>query len=105
MDIKPKFTPGPYRIDDHSDDCFEIVGRPTWPCTRFGVKGEWGIARTDDLMCDYPEEAAANARLLAASHQLFWFVAAVAKKNPVFANSREKERIAEARRLIKQVLS
>lgn len=104
MDIKPKFTPGPYRLDDYADDAFEIVGRPKWPCTRFGVKGEWAIAATDDLLCDHPEEAAANARLFAASHDLFFIVVSVAKRDPLYAKGHEKPLIAEARRLVAQVL-
>ncbi len=104
MDIKPKFTPGPYRIDDHSEDSFDIVGRPTWPCTRFGVKGEWEIARTDDLLCDSPEEAAANARLFAASHDLFWFVAGIASRDAATARDGTLDDITKARRLVRQVL-
>ena len=55
-------------------------------------------------MGELPAEAAANARLFAASYDLFWFVAGIAQSDPVFAKGHEKERIVEARRLIAQVL-
>lgn len=67
-----KHTPGPWRYDFDGDD-FPIVGRPTWECTRYGVKGEWSIALVHCLGEESQEdgnEAEANARLIAAAPEL-----------------------------------
>lgn len=99
----PKFTPGPYRIDELDEGAYVIVGCPTWPCRRFGVDGEWEIARIEELE-DHPREAAANARLFVMADQLFAFVAAFADLDPVFAKGHEKQRIMDARALVAQVV-
>lgn len=64
-----KHTPGPWRADQDGDE-FSIIGRPTWPCTHHRVRGEWQVAVTDDLGGDQPDEALANARLIAAAPEL-----------------------------------
>lgn len=65
------WTPGPWRIDDERDARPVIVGRPTWPCNRFGVQGEWEVARLDWTVAeDHAAETASNARLIAAAPDL-----------------------------------
>lgn len=66
---KGKHTPGPWRFEWDGDEAV-ILGRPTWPCERHSVRGEWQVAVTDDLLCEKPEEAEANARLIAAAPDL-----------------------------------
>jgi len=69
--MSAQHTPGPWRLDEERDDYeLSIVGKPTWPCNRFGIKGEWNVAKIDDLMEEYPGEAKANARLIAAAPDL-----------------------------------
>nr|WP_064247000.1 hypothetical protein [Rhizobium leguminosarum]OAP95128.1 hypothetical protein A4U53_18070 [Rhizobium leguminosarum] len=64
-----RHTPGPWRVDSDNDGYgIEIVGRPTWPCSRFGVQGDWDIAKIEEL--DNDAEARANARLIAAAPEL-----------------------------------
>lgn len=77
-------TPGPWRIDRESDDFeIKIVGKPAWPCTRFGVKGEWDVCQveTDN------QDADANLHLIAASPDLL----AVACALEMFVRQREDE--------------
>ena len=92
-------TPGPWRVDDLSIDEQEIVGRPTWPCRRFGVQGEWSIARIECIE-DHPLEAQANACLIAVAPELLDFVKHIAKQDPTFAKGHDKLLIAEARGLV-----
>lgn len=63
-------TPGPWEIDDRNEDEIEIVGKPTWGARRYGVQGEWAVAKIDDLLGDFPREMRANARLIAAAPDL-----------------------------------
>ena len=100
----PQFTPGPYRIEEEAEGEYLIVGRPTWNCRRFGVYGEWDVAKIDDLLGDRPEEVLANARLFSMADQLFAFVERAANRNPVFAKGADKDLIAEARALVAQVV-
>jgi hypothetical protein len=65
-----KHTPGPWEIesiDSAPDDHLRIMGRPVWPCTRFGVKGVWDIASVNELGDENVDEQIANARLIAAA--------------------------------------
>ena len=63
-------TPGPWKAVKVGTD-WHIVGKPTWGCEYYGKKGEWCVAALDDMMADeYPREAKANARLIAASPDL-----------------------------------
>lgn len=74
------FTPGPWRIDDEHDDyVISIVGRPSWGCCRFGVKGEWDIARME-VLDGRSAETTANARLMGAGPDM---VAALVALNMV----------------------
>ena len=59
--VSSKATPGPWRVDEYSG--LRIIGRPTWPCKSYGIKGEWEVAEVEELD-DHPEETAANARLI-----------------------------------------
>lgn len=67
--MSTKHTPGPWRFEWDGSEAV-IIGRPTWPCVRHRVKGEWQIAVTDDLIDEHPEESEANARLMAAAPEL-----------------------------------
>lgn len=63
-------TPGPWEIesiDSAPDDHLRIMGRPVWPCTRFGAKGVWDIASVNELGDENVDEQIANARLIAAA--------------------------------------
>jgi len=40
-------TPGPWRVCETHEG--EIIGRPSWPCRRHGVNGEWRVAIADEL--------------------------------------------------------
>lgn len=40
-------TPGPWRVCETHEG--EIIGRPSWPCRRHGVDGEWRVAIADEL--------------------------------------------------------
>lgn len=66
-----KHTPGPWRAEDRDGE-YSIVGRPTWPCNRFGEDGEWDVAVVQDLSQDDGSEAEtkANAHLIAAAPEL-----------------------------------
>lgn len=64
-----KHTAGPWRFEWDGSEAV-IIGRPTWPCARHRLEGEWRIAVTDDLIDEHPEEALANARLIAAAPEL-----------------------------------
>lgn len=62
-----KGTPGPWFIDDQSDDYeMAIVGHPTWPCTRNGKRGVWDVCKIETDT----EDTKANARLIAAAPDL-----------------------------------
>lgn len=64
---KFKGTPGPWFIDDQSDDYeMAIVGHPTWPCTRNGKRGVWDVCKIETDT----EDTKANARLIAAAPDL-----------------------------------
>lgn len=80
--MSTQHTPGPWRVDDERGfDRIEIIGRPDYPCRRFEVMGEWRVAELDDLMGDYPEVVAANARLIAAAPDLLKALQAIAGNN------------------------
>ena len=64
-----KHTKGPWRTEAYGDE-FEVIGFPTWLCERHRIRGEWTVASVDDLCGDHPEEAEANARLIAAAPEL-----------------------------------
>lgn len=66
-----KYTPGPWYAEDRDGE-YSIVGRPTWPCNRFGEDGEWDVAVVRDLSADdgSAEETCANACLIAAAPEL-----------------------------------
>ena len=62
-------TPGPWRVDDETDDdLLHIVGRREG-CSRYGVKGEWTLATIDNAIFwvnpKTEAEDRANARLIA----------------------------------------
>jgi len=62
-------TPGPWRVDDETDDdLLHIVGRRKG-CNRHGVKGEWTLATIDNAIFwvnpKTEAEDRANARLIA----------------------------------------
>ena len=59
-------TPGPWTVDDERDDYeIDIVGRPSWKCTRFGIEGEWDVAHIE-IINDRDAETKANAAYIAA---------------------------------------
>lgn len=82
MTDETKHTPGPWTFDEFEDggDEIEIIGRPVWPCRMNDRKGDWPVAKTDDLLGDHPEENLANARLIAAAPDML----AMLKKNAAF---------------------
>lgn len=69
------FTPGPWKVDEHHDGEIEIVGVNMPRHQRFGVIGEWALAKVgDDCMWDNPNAEArdrANAHLIAAAPDLY----------------------------------
>lgn len=72
-----KHTPGPWYVDDVDQDNIEIIGKPSWACSRNYIDGEWAVAKADDFMGEHPEETAANARLIASAPDLLKALKAV----------------------------
>lgn len=67
MSNEAKHTPGPWRIDEDSDD-FPVVVGPRKGARRFGVEGEWDICLMDkDEDPSRRGVIMANARLIAAA--------------------------------------
>lgn len=65
------FTPGPWSAVQFGDEHI-VLGRPTWQCKWHGQEGRWEVAVCDSMMADeYPSEAKANARLIAAAPELY----------------------------------
>ena len=56
-----KATPGAWRKAKDGDD-IAIIGKPTWPCKRFGKAGEWDVATVTDM--PKAGEQRANAALI-----------------------------------------
>lgn len=101
--MAPKFTPGPYRIEEDEAGEYVIIGRPTWPCRRFGVSGEWEVAKLDD-MCGHPREVAANARLFAAADLLFAFVAMEAARDFATVPPADRVKVGQAQALVRAIV-
>lgn len=57
-----KATPGPWRKGKRQSCDIDIIGRPTWPCKRYGKAGEWDVAVVTEL--ENTKEQAANASLI-----------------------------------------
>lgn len=65
------WTPGPWRAERFVGD-WKIFGNPAWPCNWNDCDGVWPVAIIDDTITDdYPREAEANARLIAAAPALY----------------------------------
>ncbi len=62
--LAEKATPGPWRTAKQRNCDIDIIGRPSWPCSRFGKKGEWDVAVVTEL--ENPKEQRANAALIVA---------------------------------------
>ena len=57
-------TQGPWKKGAKRNCDIDIIGKPTWPCTRYGKKGEWDVAVVTEL--ENVKEQQANAALIVA---------------------------------------
>lgn len=64
-----KHTPGPWFIENDGDS-LNVIGHPTWECSRFGKAGEWDVATITEFHEDNKDETISNARLISAAPDL-----------------------------------
>lgn len=57
-------TQGPWKKGAKRNCDIDIIGKPTWPCTRYGKKGEWDVAVVTEL--ENVKEQRANAAFIVA---------------------------------------
>ena len=55
-------TGGPWRKGSRRNCDIDIIGKPSWPCKRFGKAGEWDVAVVTEL--ENTKEQQANAALI-----------------------------------------